>query len=173
VNRTPAHDDECGLTLIELLVSITILGIVMVVLTMAVIFGLGATKNANGSLDESNAAQLTALYFSRDVQGAEQVAVDDATSTCGGAAELKLTSTAADRVVAYAVTGTPLQLVRRLCSPASATPTVTILVPSLSAAGDVAAAVSGTRVTLSVPQPATETDAGFNYTLAASSRISP
>lgn len=173
MSRAPAPDDERGLTLIELLVSITILGIVMVVLTMAVIFGLGATKNANGSLDESNAAQFTALYFSRDVQGAEQVSVDDATSTCGGAAELKLTSTTADRVVAYAVTGSPLQLVRRVCSPASATPTVTILVPSLSAAGDVAASVSGTRVTLDVNQPATETDTGFNFTLAASSRISP
>jgi prepilin-type N-terminal cleavage/methylation domain-containing protein len=172
VNAQRTGSDD-GFTLVELLVSISILGMIMVVLTTAVFMGLRATKDANGSMDESNAASLTAVYFTRDVQGAETISVNDSAATCGGAAALKLTSLTTDRIVAYAVTGSPLQLVRRLCSPRTAAPTVTILAPQLTAVSDVVAANSSGKVTLTVNQPSTSSDSGYPFTVSAVSRISP
>jgi prepilin-type N-terminal cleavage/methylation domain-containing protein len=173
VTAPPARTDDDGFTLIEVLVCIAILGIIMVVLCTAVMMGLRSTKDANVKFDQSNTAEFVNLHFTRDVQGAEQVSVDDVASTCGGAAELKLVSPAADRIVAYAVAGSPLQLVRRECSPSTATPVVTLLASPISAASDVVASYTSGQVTLSVNQPASSLDAGFNFTVAASSRISP
>lgn len=167
---------ERGFTLVEVLVCITILGIVMVALCAAVMIGLRSTTNANVKFDESNAAQFTSLHYSSDVQGAEAVAVNDATSSCGGAAKLKLTSTNADRIVAYAVTGsTTYSLVRRVCSPASATPIETTLASNLTSANSVAASCNTgcTQVTLSVDQPGAPGIPDLDFTLVASPRISP
>jgi prepilin-type N-terminal cleavage/methylation domain-containing protein len=169
----PNADADAGFTLVEVLVSIAILGIIMVVLCTAVMMGLRSTKDASVKFDQSNAAEFTALHFTADVQGAELVSVDDVAASCGGAAELKLTSPIANRTVAYAVTGSPLQLVRRECSPSGATPSVTILASPISAASDVVAANTGGQVTLSVNQPSSSLGAGFNFTVAATSRISP
>jgi prepilin-type N-terminal cleavage/methylation domain-containing protein len=175
VRRTPGED---GLTLIEMLVALTILGIVMVVLTAAVIEGLRDTQSADVKFTESNGAQFTSLYFTHDVQGAENVSLNDTASTCGGAAVLKLNSPAADRIVAYATTGSPLQLVRRVCSPSSATPLTTTLVSALNASTDVTASATPascttacTQVTLTVSQPgAPGVVSGLNFTVSATPR---
>jgi prepilin-type N-terminal cleavage/methylation domain-containing protein len=171
--RRPGDD---GFTLVEMLVCIVVLGIIFTVLTGALMIGLRSTSNASVKFDESNAAQLTALYLTRDVQGAETVTLNDATSSCGGAAKLKLTSSTADRVVSYAVTGTTtLQLVRRVCSPASATPMVSTLVPTIASANNVTFACTNacTTVTLTVDQPgATGVVPGLSFSLQASSRVS-
>jgi prepilin-type N-terminal cleavage/methylation domain-containing protein len=166
-----------GFTLVELLVCITILGIVMVALCAAVSIGLRSTVNANVMFDESNTAQFTSLHYASDVQGAESVAVNDSTSSCGGAAKLKLTSTNADRVVAYAVTGSssPYTFVRRVCSPSSATPLETTLASNLTSTSAVAASCNTgcKQVTLSVDQPGATGIADLDFTLVASPRISP
>lgn len=176
MSRVERDSSDDGFTLVEVLVCIVILGIVMVALCAAVMIGLRSTNNANVKFDESNAAQFTALHFSSDVQGAESVSIDDETSTCGGAAKLKLTSTSADRIVAYAVTGSsPSTLVRRVCSPASATPMESTLASNLASAGAVAVSCNAgcTQVTLSVDQPGAPGIADFDFTLVASTRISP
>jgi prepilin-type N-terminal cleavage/methylation domain-containing protein len=168
---------EAGFTLVELLVCIAILGIVFTVLTGALMIGFRSTNSANVKFDESNAAQFTALYFTPDVETSDTIAVDSVTSTCGGAAELKLTSTEADRVVAYAVTGSPtLQLVRRVCDPASATPVVSVLAPVIANASAVVAACTNscTTATLSVTQPgATGVVNGLTFTVQATQQVSP
>jgi prepilin-type N-terminal cleavage/methylation domain-containing protein len=176
VSRHPR--DERGLTLIEMLVSLTILGIIMVVLTTAVIAGLKSTQSADVKFTESNTAQFTSMYFTHDVQGAESVSINDTAASCGGSATLKLISTAADRIVAYATAGSPLQLVRRVCSPASTSPLTTILAPSLNASTDVTASAlpascttACTQVTLNVTQPgATGVVGGLNFTVSATPR---
>jgi prepilin-type N-terminal cleavage/methylation domain-containing protein len=174
VTATRVPTDNDGFTLIEVLVCISILGIIMVVLCTAVMMGLRSTKDANVKFDQSNTAEFVNLHFTKDVQGAEQVLVDDVAASCGGAAELKLVSPlSVDRIVTYAVTGSPLQLVRRECSPSGATPAVTLLASPISAASDVVASYSSGQVTLSVNQPSSSLGAGFNFTVAASSRISP
>ena len=168
---------EDGFTLVEMLVCIVVLGIIFTVLTGALMIGLRSTSNASVKFDESNAAQLTALYLTCDVQGAETITLNDATSSCGGAAKLKLASSNADRVVAYAVTGTStLSLVRRLCSPANATSVVTTLVPVVASANNVTVACTNscTTVTLGVDQPgATGVVPGLSFSLQATSRVSP
>jgi prepilin-type N-terminal cleavage/methylation domain-containing protein len=168
---------EDGFTLVEMLVCVVVLGIIFTVLTGALMIGLRSTSSASVKFEESNAAQLTALYLTRDVQGAETITVNDATSSCGGSAKLKLTSSNADRVVSYAVTGTTtLSLVRRLCSPANTTPVVTTLVPVVAGAANVSAACTNscTTVSLTVDQPgATGVVPGLTFSLQATSRVSP
>jgi prepilin-type N-terminal cleavage/methylation domain-containing protein len=174
VSRDSSRADD-GFTLIEVLVSISILGVIMVVLCTAVIMGLRSTTDANVKFDQSNTAEFVNLHFTGDVQGADVVSVDNAASSCGGAAELKLTSpSATDRIVAYAVTGSPLQLVRRECSPSTATPLVTRLASPISAASDVVATynASSRQVTLSVTMPSSSQGAGFTFQVVATQRIS-
>jgi prepilin-type N-terminal cleavage/methylation domain-containing protein len=174
--RGTTHDER-GFTLVELLVCIVVLGIIFTTLTGALIIGLRSTSNANVKFDESNAAQFTALHFTRDVQGAEDVTLNDATGSCGGAAKLKLTSDVADRIVAYAVTGSPtLQFVRRVCSPKTATPVVSVLAPVIASANAVNASCSAgcATVTLTVDQPGSPgVVSGLSFTVQASPRVSP
>jgi prepilin-type N-terminal cleavage/methylation domain-containing protein len=168
---------ETGFTLVELLVCIAILGIVFTVLTAALMIGFRSTNSANVKFDESNAAQFTALHFTPDVEGANSIVVDSTTASCGGAAELKLTSTEGDRVVAYAVAGSPtLQLLRKVCSPASASPQVTVLAPVIANASAVVASCTNscTTATLSVTQPgAPGVITGLTFTVQATQQVSP
>ena len=177
--RTRRARGEAGVTLLEMLVCLSILGIIFAVLATAVMEGLVATQQGDVKTDESNAAQFTAMYFTHDVQGAETVSVNDTAASCGGAALLKLLSPVADRTVAYVVTGSPLQLVRRVCSPAAATPLASTLVPTLTNASNVTVALTPTgcttactKVTLTVNQPgATGIVAGLTFTVTGSPRV--
>lgn len=126
------REAEDGFTLAEMLVVIVILGIIFAALTASVILGLRTTKDSDARVTQSNSAQFTSVYFTRDVQSAEDVLLpgdsDWASYSCGSdaGAVLKLVSPEADRVVTYAVTnGDPLDppdLVRRRCDPIGATP---------------------------------------------------
>jgi prepilin-type N-terminal cleavage/methylation domain-containing protein len=62
------RDDDRGLTLIEVLVTVVLLTIIIVPLTNAVITYLRNTDAVNDRLAASHDAQIAAAYFSQDVQ---------------------------------------------------------------------------------------------------------
>jgi len=165
--RAPAH---AGFTLPELLVSIALTGVVFLALTGALVAGLRHTQGGDTSLRESNALGLTAHWFTADVQGAELAAVDDPSAGCGGPALVKLTSPVADRVVAYALTGSPPALVRRFCAPAASVPSETVLVPSVASARATCNARC-TRIDLEIAQPGDDKTPGLGSTLRAVRRV--
>jgi prepilin-type N-terminal cleavage/methylation domain-containing protein len=65
--RLPERDDR-GVTLVELLVTVTLLVIIIVPLTNAMITYLRNTKATNDRLAVSHDAQIATAYFAQDVQ---------------------------------------------------------------------------------------------------------
>jgi prepilin-type N-terminal cleavage/methylation domain-containing protein len=118
--------DEDGVTLIELLVAMSIIGVLTVAVTGALFVGIRTTRDTRTSLDQSNAEQIISTYVTKDVQGADAVRAG-VTSACGGQPAALETTTrtdplasSSDVVVAYRVTGTTL--LRQVCGP---TPSMT------------------------------------------------
>ena len=66
VNRLRRSD--AGVTLVEVLIAIVILGIIMVPLANALIMFLRNTDNINRRLNESHDIQISAAYLTQDVQ---------------------------------------------------------------------------------------------------------
>lgn len=66
-------DDDKGLTLIELLIAVVVLGIITGAITNAVIQGLKITNQATSLLSESHDTQLATAYFTADAENAEIV----------------------------------------------------------------------------------------------------
>jgi prepilin-type N-terminal cleavage/methylation domain-containing protein len=142
LNRRAGDD---GFTLVELLISITVLGIVMAALGGVMTVTLKSASTANTRLTESNDLRRAATYFAADVQGARSVATAT-TPKCGtGAAKVVVeflgqdfadtTPAITTTVVSYvlrAVTdsdGTRQELRRLACTSTSATPTYPLTVP--------------------------------------------
>jgi prepilin-type N-terminal cleavage/methylation domain-containing protein len=123
-----ARFDEAGVTLIELLITVALMGIVMVALASALFVGFRTTQDTNTSLDQSNAEQLVSLYLTRDVQGADTVA-GSVTSPCGSEPVLLETQAHSDPLmpasnvtVTYRLSGN--NLIRRVCGPTPSTQTL-------------------------------------------------
>jgi prepilin-type N-terminal cleavage/methylation domain-containing protein len=119
-----------GFTLVELLVSITLLGIVAPVMVGAIVLGLKTTAATTAQLNASHARQELAAFFTTDVQSAVTIADETSTdsTTCLSAGEtlvgrlswtdVNSTGTSTARVVSYAI-GTVAgdkQLVRHACT---------------------------------------------------------
>lgn len=75
---------EDGVTLVELLVTMAILGTVASAIVAAVIVGLRTTDVTEQRLSTSRNAQLVSAYFAGDVAASETVSLSD--STCGNVA---------------------------------------------------------------------------------------
>ena len=73
---------EAGVTLIELLVAVSIMGILMFALTSAVFVGFRSTRDTHTSLDQSNAEQIITTYVTKDIQAADAVVAP--ATLCGG-----------------------------------------------------------------------------------------
>ena len=88
--------DERGFTLVELLLSISILGIIMVPLGTGFFVAFRATTGTTETYAQSSDAQFVSIYFPPDVQSANQVTTS--TSFCSGYPNRKvlLTSTETD-----------------------------------------------------------------------------
>lgn len=63
---------EAGVTLIELMIAIMLLGVIIVPLTGAMITGLISTGEATARLSESRSSLFTSAFFADDVQSAEK-----------------------------------------------------------------------------------------------------
>ena len=79
--------DEAGITLIELLISIILLGIIIVPLTNAFIDGINSTTASQKRLSEARSPMFTNAYFAEDAQSSDagemKTAADTTTPTCG------------------------------------------------------------------------------------------
>jgi prepilin-type N-terminal cleavage/methylation domain-containing protein len=139
-----AGDD--GFTLVELLISVTVLGIVMSAVAGVMTVTITSAATANTRLTESNDLRRAATYFAADVQGATSVAVAT-TPRCGtGAAEVVVEFLGQDfadagpaittTVVSYVLRpvtdsdGTRQELHRLTCTAATATPTYPLTAPT-------------------------------------------
>ena len=122
--------DSSGFTLVELLITVVIAGLVMGPLSGALIVGFRTTGDTRTSLQQSNAEQLISTYVAKDIQAAEQVSYSPA-GVCGGKVEFRTRSTAmaasADTVYAYTWNGTTLS---RLECDTGGTPLTTLVLAS-------------------------------------------
>jgi prepilin-type N-terminal cleavage/methylation domain-containing protein len=106
VNRRVAP--EGGFTLVELLVGVTILGIIVVALGAAFGIGVRAFDNTTNRLSSSNDAQRVSTYFPPDVQSASRVSATKTNPiSCNGVSNAKVQLSSADptgsvqRIVVY------------------------------------------------------------------------
>lgn len=74
---------EHGFTLSELMVAVSILGLIIVPLTGAILVGLRTTGDSQQRFTESHGAQMTDAYFPFDVASATSIVLADPTP-CGG-----------------------------------------------------------------------------------------
>ena len=149
--------DESGMTLIELIVSMVIMGIVFATLSAAFLIGLSQTSTAETELVEQHGAELTARYFVADVQGARRF--DQAADTCGSAGVLTLgtaLTSGVSRGVTYRVEQPEADgawaLVRRVCDGGAKTSEI-VLAERLAApaSAGVANDPAGPPVTVTCP----------------------
>jgi prepilin-type N-terminal cleavage/methylation domain-containing protein len=82
-----------GFTLVEIMVSIAIVGILVVPLARGMFVGARAMSATSNRFTSSSAAQLLSLYFPTDVQGADAAST---TSSCSGVSNAKVQLTADD-----------------------------------------------------------------------------
>lgn len=126
-----ARRDEAGLTLIELLVAVTLLGIVTVPLSGAMIGGLRTTTEAQDRLSESRSPLFTAAFFAKDAQSAAvdgiSVGPSPACGTGTNVVSFTWTENGTQYRSSYAIKtdGTAQRLVRSFCTP-SRTDAVTV-----------------------------------------------
>ncbi len=94
---------ERGFTLVEMLVAVTILGVVMVPLSMAYTAGLRFLGRSDQRFNDSRSALISASYFASDVAGANVVVRNDTSACGGGTAIVSFGSSSATGGVAGAV----------------------------------------------------------------------
>ncbi|MFT5222305.1 MAG: prepilin-type N-terminal cleavage/methylation domain-containing protein [Glaciecola sp.] len=117
-----------GFTLVELLISIVILGAISATLGTSIILGLQTTVNAEQRLTEGNDGRILAEAFIPDVQNATSISTT--ATVCGGAnSRLQLGWTDGTAIViAYVMrtTGAVRQLVRVRCVGGASTEQVVV-----------------------------------------------
>ena len=164
---------EGGFTLVELLVSIAIMGIIIVPIAASLFLGLRTSDETANRLAGSNDAQLLSSWLPPDVQSAgnqsgDVVATPTVNTDCSGVNNvLRLRwratevagGTSTTYVAAYAITQASTgeyRLVRSYCvGTAAAVPHV--VARNLAGPSAVAISTSGTKVTMTVTEKNTPT----------------
>lgn len=183
---TPRRSEE-GVTLIELIVVVLVMGIIVAPLTTAVMTSLITTQQSLQRTGDTTDQQILASYFEHDVQSADTVSVP-ATSACGGAGavvEFQWEDPVGpiDKTVAYVVTGT--EMTRVSCESPGSTKSVPVThalqstpVAQCTTAGTTApctaAASTPESVSLDITVIGSSTGASretHNFTLSATRRV--
>ena len=151
--RARERNRDRGVTLVELVIAITLLGVVGGAITGALYLGVKTTNNSSTRLDQSMTEMAVTRYLTGDILSAEgPVTVNGSDNTCGSAS-LKLysrsdaTKATKDTVVAWALVGT--DLVRRTCTGGTQT-SEHVIAKGVSAFTPGACAVSCTSNKISV-----------------------
>jgi len=171
---------EAGVTLIELMIAVLLLGIVIVPLTSGMITGLIATGRARDRLSEVRAPLFSSAYFADDAQSSDVNGISvGGTAACGGGenvVEFTWTEDTAQYRASY-VRGTrdgKRTLVRNFCSGTSVQGTTTVApvltdtaptVTCTDSAGNAVSCTLGTsavrRIELAATTPNGENDRFF------------
>lgn len=170
---------EDGLSLSEMLVTITISSVVVGAIAAAFIVGTRTSVSANTRLRESHDAQMLNTYFSPDAHNASSFAATGMTGCAvnpgeSTVAQFGWTDGAAEKRVFYLrPSATSPELVRRYCASATSAPRNQTLVRNL-AAGPGAISVSCTPDCSGVPSLIALTVkelSGYEYTVQTSPRM--
>lgn len=178
--------DERGVTLMELLIAITITGIIMIPIGGAIYVGLRTSVSTQNRVQESVGGNLLSTYFGPDVQNSVLVAanVPEAVGVCPSprTVDLLLTTEAVVSSVSYyrGTGATAGVLYRRVCTAGVAAPPTVLIryLASGSGAVNVACAplacdATWRSVTLTVSQLNAPMDAvPFVSTVSAARRVS-
>jgi prepilin-type N-terminal cleavage/methylation domain-containing protein len=184
-----------GMTLVELLISVTILGTILSAMTGVTFVSMRTATTADTRLDESNDLLLAGTYFAGDVMGAQTVVVST-TPRCGTDSSAVVefrgqdfsdtttfaTMTTVITYVVRTVAGSPAptrQLRRLSCKSTSATPTYPLVAVTDS---PVVRQLSATAPTVSCGDPGCgafdqvdltvqEQSGGLTYTLTGRRRV--
>jgi prepilin-type N-terminal cleavage/methylation domain-containing protein len=182
------RDDERGFTLPELLVAITILGIIMVAIGAMITTAFRTTETVGDQLNASRGPKVVSRYWVPDVESA--VDVGDAAALCGSGdtaiarlAWIREPSTiatvdadpAAGPTPAIAVTwwqrnGARTQLVRQECVDGAVDDTTVVVADLDAAALESAGRVQTLRVTVPDESRGEKT---FEFSVAARQQVSP
>lgn len=109
---------ERGMTLIELIVVIAVMGIIVPVISASIVMGLQTAEGTADKVSLSHDAKLTGIYAVPDIQSAANVSIGS--STCTTATGTKIISfdwqeEAVAVVVSYVADATKHHLVRTIC----------------------------------------------------------
>jgi prepilin-type N-terminal cleavage/methylation domain-containing protein len=134
--------DARGFTLIEMVIAVSILGIIATSIGVVGVVMFRTLGETQSRLNETRGPRFASVYWIPDVASTETVNPTAAPTACGatGLVTLQWTDdrpTLGKVTVTYAITtsGTQTQLVRRLCTNGSATATrTTTIAPSIASA---------------------------------------
>jgi prepilin-type N-terminal cleavage/methylation domain-containing protein len=166
--------DDDGVTLVELVVSLSITGMLAVVISAAFVVGVRTTDDANKRLSGSQGAQIASAFFAADVTGAVTGPATAGTCAAGTSVarfdwtDTDATNTAIAKRAEYCrVSGTQIDLVREYRENAalisSAVVAYNVSTASVACAPGCA---TPTTVTLSVSEPG-----GFSYSVTGRRRL--
>ncbi len=128
--------DDHGLSMVELLVAVAIVGAIVPALAGALLIGWRTTESTVDHLADTGNRQRLQAFFVRDMQSAKTVDTDASSSTCTSAGDTLVVrmrwsdtvgGATVNRVAAYVRAGSAAdaQLVRRSCDDSSGTMTST------------------------------------------------
>ena len=179
--------DSRGFTLVELLVAITLLGIIMVAIGAMITTAFRTTTIVSDRLNASRAPKLVSTYWVPDVEGA--MTITQGVGRCGGAGGTPLVSFEWDKYPsqvdadapdpnaskvpgsstwALVTRGTRTQVIRSECTNSVVTKTATV-VPDVGA-DSVQVETNGTTITVNVPDR-NEPNKQFHFSVDATQTV--
>ena len=88
MTRLRARGDDSGLTLVELVLSMMIMGIILLPLSSSFVLGIGTTAQSNATTNDSSDTQNLSSFFVNDVASAYRVSTSP-TPPCGSGTVVK------------------------------------------------------------------------------------